>query len=137
MRDTPAYFATKLYKSMKGLGTDDATLIRVVVTRCEVDMILIKQVFQRLYQKTLASFIKVCFGKISSNELSRRFKPVFHFNRIVMYRSIFFWIEAGSKSLVPLWCSGTKKYDTFRYDIQGVSKKAQPLEIHHCSNLDV
>ena len=45
---------------MKGLGTDDATLIRVVVTRCEVDMIVIKQEFQRQYQKTLASFIKVC-----------------------------------------------------------------------------
>ena len=60
VRNTPAYFATKLYKSMKGLGTDDATLIRVVVTRCEVDMIVIKQEFQRQYQKTLASFIKVC-----------------------------------------------------------------------------
>lgn len=60
VRNTPAYFATKLYKSMKGLGTDDATLIRVVVTRCEIDMIDIKQEFQRQYQKTLASFIKVC-----------------------------------------------------------------------------
>jgi hypothetical protein len=60
VRNTPGYFATKLYKSMKGLGTDDATLIRVVVTRCEVDMVVIKQEFQRQYQKTLASFIKVC-----------------------------------------------------------------------------
>ena len=59
VRNTPAYFATKLYKSMKGLGTDDSTLIRVVVTRCEVDMIVIKQEFERQYRKTLASFIKV------------------------------------------------------------------------------
>ncbi|XP_028408365.1 annexin A4-like [Dendronephthya gigantea] len=64
VRNTPAYFAKKLYKSMKGLGTDDATLIRVVVTRCEVDMIDIKQEFQRQYHKTLASFIK---GDTSGN----------------------------------------------------------------------
>ena len=35
-RNRPSYFAEKLYKSMKGLGTDDNTLIRIVVTRAEV-----------------------------------------------------------------------------------------------------
>ncbi|CAH1246153.1 ANXA11 [Branchiostoma lanceolatum] len=56
-RDTPAYFAERLYKSMKGLGTDDDTLIRVVVSRCEVDMQLIKQAFQANYKQTLGRFI--------------------------------------------------------------------------------
>jgi hypothetical protein len=37
-----AYFAERLYKSMVGMGTDDELLCRVVVTRCEVDMVEIK-----------------------------------------------------------------------------------------------
>lgn len=58
VKSRSAYFAEKLYKSMKGAGTDDKTLVRVVVTRCEVDMVQIKQDFQRLYGKTLDSFIR-------------------------------------------------------------------------------
>lgn len=53
----PAFFAERLYKSMKGLGTDDKTLIRIMVSRCEVDMVQIKQEFERTYGKTLNSFI--------------------------------------------------------------------------------
>lgn len=43
----------------KGLGTDDHTLIRIVVTRCEVDMVEIKQAFLLNYHKTLAKMISV------------------------------------------------------------------------------
>ncbi|CAK9297034.1 unnamed protein product [Gordionus sp. m RMFG-2023] len=53
----PAYFAERLYNSMKGIGTNDDMLIRIVVTRCEVDMQNIKSEFQRLYGKSLESFI--------------------------------------------------------------------------------
>ncbi|GLH10919.1 Annexin, partial [Gryllus bimaculatus] len=56
-REFSDFFAERLYKSMKGLGTDDKTLIRIVVTRCEVDMVDIKAAFFRRYQKTLESFI--------------------------------------------------------------------------------
>jgi len=59
IKDPPGYFAKALYKSMKGLGTDDDALQRTVVSRCEVDMVQIKHAFQREYGKTLASFISV------------------------------------------------------------------------------
>ena len=36
VRSRPEYFAEALYKSMIGAGTDDATLIRIVVSRSEV-----------------------------------------------------------------------------------------------------
>jgi len=52
------YFAEVLYHSMKGLGTDDNTLVRAIVTRCEVDMVQIKEAFQKKYGKSLGSFIE-------------------------------------------------------------------------------
>lgn len=42
-----------LRKAMKGLGTKDTTLIRVIVTRAEVDMQKIKEEYQKLYKKPL------------------------------------------------------------------------------------
>ncbi|XP_026293202.1 annexin B11 isoform X2 [Frankliniella occidentalis] len=57
-QNRPGYFAERLYKSMKGLGTDDRALIRLVVSRCEVDMGDIKQAFEAKYGKSLASFIE-------------------------------------------------------------------------------
>ena len=36
VRSRSAYFAERLYKSMKGAGTDDETLVRVIVGRSEV-----------------------------------------------------------------------------------------------------
>ena len=59
VRDKSGYFAEKIYKSMKGLGTDDHTLIRCIVTRCEVDMVQIKQHFVHNYREPLGKWIEV------------------------------------------------------------------------------
>ncbi|XP_007941602.1 annexin A13 [Orycteropus afer afer] len=57
-RDREGYFAECLYKSMKGAGTDEETLIRVIVTRAEVDLQRIKAKFQEKYQKSLSDMVR-------------------------------------------------------------------------------
>ncbi|EGD73938.1 annexin A7 [Salpingoeca rosetta] len=56
--DQPAFYAERLYKSMKGMGTDDETLIRCVVSRAETDMEQIKSQFVDKYGKKLVKMIK-------------------------------------------------------------------------------
>ncbi|KAK9278035.1 hypothetical protein L1049_027592 [Liquidambar formosana] len=52
--ENPAkYFAKVLHKAMKGLGTDDSTLVRVIVSRTEIDMQYIKAEYQKKYRKKL------------------------------------------------------------------------------------
>ncbi|KAL1807627.1 hypothetical protein ACET3Z_024617 [Daucus carota] len=47
------YFAKVLRKAMKGLGTDESTLTRVIVTRAEIDMQYIKAEYHKNYGKPL------------------------------------------------------------------------------------
>ncbi|XP_076142319.1 annexin A11a isoform X1 [Alosa pseudoharengus] len=57
IKNTTGYFAERLHKAMKGAGTKDRTLIRVMVTRSEVDMQDIRQEYVRNYGKSLYNAI--------------------------------------------------------------------------------
>lgn len=52
------YFATRIKDAIKGWGTNDNLLIRVLVTRDEVDMPRIKQYYKQLYEKDMVEDIK-------------------------------------------------------------------------------
>lgn len=59
VKDRAGFFAEQLYKSMKGIGTNDRRLIRLVVTRSEIDMGEIKEAFTEKYGKSLEDMISV------------------------------------------------------------------------------
>lgn len=57
-RCKPAFFAHRLNNAMHGLGTDDDALIRIIVSRSEVDMTQIKKAFSIMYQNSLSEWIE-------------------------------------------------------------------------------
>ncbi len=52
------YFATRVNDAIKGWGTKDHLLIRVLITRDEVDMPQIKQYYKQLYGKDMVAAVK-------------------------------------------------------------------------------
>nr|7PC5_A Chain A, PDZ domain-containing protein 7,Annexin A2 [Homo sapiens] len=58
IQNKPLYFADRLYDSMKGKGTRDKVLIRIMVSRSEVDMLKIRSEFKRKYGKSLYYYIQ-------------------------------------------------------------------------------
>ncbi|XP_033822250.1 annexin A6 isoform X1 [Periophthalmus magnuspinnatus] len=59
VKNQPLYFADRLYKAMKGLGTDDRALIRIMVSRSEVDLFNIRKEFKETHDTSLHDFIQV------------------------------------------------------------------------------
>ena len=56
---TPSeYFASKVNEALKGAGTNDKLLMRILITRDEVDMPQIKQCYKKLYGKDMVEAIK-------------------------------------------------------------------------------
>ena len=52
------YFATRIHDVVKGLGTKDHLLIRVLVSRSEIDMPQIKQYYKQLFGKDMYEDVK-------------------------------------------------------------------------------
>lgn len=48
-----------LFSPLKGAGTDDHTLIRIVVSRSEIDLFNIRKEFRKNFATSLYSMIKV------------------------------------------------------------------------------
>jgi annexin A7/11 len=57
-RDRPGFFAERLYNSMKGLGSDERTLNRIIVSRCEIDLEDIKQSYNTKFNKDLNKVVE-------------------------------------------------------------------------------
>ncbi|XP_018540824.1 LOW QUALITY PROTEIN: annexin A1-like [Lates calcarifer] len=55
--NTPAFFAEKLHRAMEGHGTCDSTLIRVLVSRSEVDLKKIVEEYRAMYDRSLQEHI--------------------------------------------------------------------------------
>lgn len=58
IQDPSQYWANELYKSMKGAGTDDDTLVRIIVSRSEIDLQPTKETFIKLHKKSLVNWIE-------------------------------------------------------------------------------
>ena len=52
------YFATRIKKAIEGFGTDNKTLIRILVSRCDVDIDIIKKYYKQIYEKDMVEDIK-------------------------------------------------------------------------------
>jgi len=57
-KNRPAFFAECLHHTMVGLGTRDRDLIRIIVSRSEIDLANVRNEYENKYNKTLASDVK-------------------------------------------------------------------------------
>ncbi|XP_006198289.1 annexin A3 [Vicugna pacos] len=57
-RNMPAFLAVRLHQALKGAGTDEFTLNRIMVSRSEIDLLDIRAEFKKHYGYSLYSAIK-------------------------------------------------------------------------------
>uniref|UniRef100_T1J8K7 Annexin n=1 Tax=Strigamia maritima TaxID=126957 RepID=T1J8K7_STRMM len=57
IKDIHGYYAERLHDIMKGPGTDDTSLIRIIVSRAELDLQSIKEKYRDMYGKELAEAV--------------------------------------------------------------------------------
>ncbi|CAB3403346.1 unnamed protein product [Caenorhabditis bovis] len=56
--NTPRFLANMIHAATKGMGTRDKDLIRIVVSRSEIDLVLIEHEYQLIFGKPLSQLIK-------------------------------------------------------------------------------
>ena len=66
--DMPAWFATRIRNSLESKPTKDQQLIRIIVSRCEIDLKFIKDAYYRIYNRDMVSDIR--------NETSGDYKKI-------------------------------------------------------------
>ena len=77
------------------MGTNDETLIRIVVSRCEVDMQNIKAEFQKAFNQSLGKFIAVSIFIIY-------YLPV-NFNSLLLYRPCILYKQLFTLSVSAIY----------------------------------
>uniref|UniRef100_A0AAY4E4P7 Annexin n=2 Tax=Denticeps clupeoides TaxID=299321 RepID=A0AAY4E4P7_9TELE len=58
VKSVPAYLAERLNKGMKGMGTNESTLTRILVSRSEIDLLDVKAEYKKMYGCSLYSAVE-------------------------------------------------------------------------------
>ena len=56
--DIHGYFAMRIREAVRGLGTNNSKLIRVIISRCEIDLPQIKDAYQKIYNRDLLKDVR-------------------------------------------------------------------------------
>ena len=119
IRNKSAQFAKRIYESMKGLGTDDDTLIRVSVSRCEVDMVQIAQEFKQRYDDDLAHYVAVSYILNLNLKLHFEFELESDINSLFPERCGFHYQCVIFKCVVVITFMSISSAFAFRWMTQG------------------
>uniref|UniRef100_A0A8C3G7N6 Annexin n=1 Tax=Cyclopterus lumpus TaxID=8103 RepID=A0A8C3G7N6_CYCLU len=58
VKNVPAYLAERLFRSMKGAGTTESTLTRIMVSRSEIDLLDIRAEYKKLFGSSIYSALE-------------------------------------------------------------------------------
>uniref|UniRef100_A0A3B4BMX1 Annexin n=1 Tax=Periophthalmus magnuspinnatus TaxID=409849 RepID=A0A3B4BMX1_9GOBI len=68
VKNVPAYLAERLFKSMRGAGTTESVLTRIIVSRSEIDLMDIRAEYKKLFgyslYSQLESEVSGCYGDV-------------------------------------------------------------------------